>query len=71
MNDFFRISADSVGISITSEPVSIYLSWATIFVAALALVAVRVVRQYRARKAVTSFAPATEQAVTDADGYAW
>jgi len=71
MNDFFRISADSVGISITSEPVSIYLSWATVIVTALALVGVRVVRKYRARKAVTSPSPVAEQTVIDADGYAW
>lgn len=67
MNDFFRISADSVGISITSEPISIYLSWATVIVTALALVGVRVVRQYRARKAVTTVAPATQET----DPYAW
>lgn len=79
MNDFFRISADSVGIAVTSEPVSIYLSW--LMVAALVILAFapRAIRAIRSsvkaskRQSVTEWAQ--EQAKRtdggDLEPYAW
>jgi len=70
MNDFFRLTIDTYGVSITSEPLSVYVSWTTMGVATLAVVARYAYRAIRARgMRTTTITPMVEESTND--GYAW
>ena len=70
MNDFFRLTIDTYGVSITSEPLSVYVSWTTMGVVTLAVVARYAYRAIRARgMRTTTITPMVAESTND--GYAW